>query len=84
MSASLVEIRGTPSLVQRVGHALHQALDDRHRLYRVDVCEVGRCGEVLVSIVGTKGRLPLLFARDDLDEGLLRSTVARTVDRFAF
>lgn len=79
-----VEILGTSALVQRVQGALHQALDDRRRFYRVDVAEVGRCGEVLISINGTKGRLPLLFAHDDLEPGPVRNVVQRTVERFGF
>ena len=79
-----VEIRGQPALVQRVQGALHRALDDRQRLYRVDVAEVGRCGEVLISINGTKGRLPLLLAHEQLEPGPMRDLVRRTVERFAF
>ena len=79
-----VEILGTPALVKRVQGALHGALDDRRRFYRVNVEEVGRCGEVLISISGTRGRLPLLFARDELEPGPLRSVLRTTVERFGF
>jgi hypothetical protein len=77
-----VEILGAPALVQRVQGALHQALDDRRRFYHVEVAEIGRCGEVLISINGTKGRLPLLFGRGDLDPGPMRNIVQRTMERF--
>ena len=84
MMQGRVEILGPDALVQRLQGALHQALDDRRRFYRIDVAEVGRCGEVLVSISGTRGRLPLLFALGDLEPGPMRSVVQRTVERFGF
>jgi hypothetical protein len=79
-----VEILGAPALVQRVQGALHLALDERRRLYRIEVAEIGRCGDILISINGSNGRLPLLFAEGDLEPGPLRNVVQRTVERFGF
>jgi hypothetical protein len=84
MMEARVEILGAPALVQRVQGALHQALDDRRRPYRIEVAEIGRCGDILISINGTKGRLPLLFAGGELEPGPLRNVVQRTVERFGF
>jgi hypothetical protein len=44
---------------------------------------VGRIGEVLVSILGHRGLIPLLFAPDELDPAYVHGIVRDTVDRSA-
>jgi hypothetical protein len=39
-------------------------------------------GEVLVSVTGAKGRLPILFGREDLEPGYVARVVTDTVARF--
>lgn len=61
---------------------LRQALESRRSFYFVEIETVGRVGEVLVSITSARGRLPLLFAREDLEPGYVHRIVSDTVDRF--
>ena len=63
---------------------LYQALGGRCRFYAVEIAAVGRVGEVLVSITGSRGRLPLLFGNDELEPGYVSSVVRQTVEKFAF
>jgi hypothetical protein len=80
----LVEVRGeSAALVSRLREPLVQALSGRRTHYAVRVETIGRIGEVLVSIVGWKGRLPLLFRRDELEPGHVSTVVRSVVDRFA-
>jgi hypothetical protein len=62
---------------------LHRALDGRLRYYAVEIAAVGRVGEVLVSITGSKGRLPLLFGHEELEPGYVSSVVKHAVEKFA-
>jgi hypothetical protein len=75
-------MEGDSALLERLGEAISRALAGRRRMYRVRVDSVGRCGEVLVSVDGTRGRLPLLFSQDD-EPAFVASTVLQTVERFA-
>ena len=45
---------------------------------------MGRVGEVLVSITGPSGRLPLLFGHEELEPGYVSSVVRNAVEKFAF
>jgi hypothetical protein len=63
---------------------LCRALEDRHRFYRVHVEAVGRVGEVLVTITGSRGHLPLILSPQDLEPGDVFRMVSDTVDRFGF
>lgn len=63
---------------------LSRALEGRSRQYRVEIVAVGRVGEVLVSITGPSGRLPLLFAQEELDPGYVSSVVRNALEKFAF
>ena len=78
-----VEVKGEASLVARLEHALQDALGSRHRRYLVNVNPVGRVGEVLVAIDGSKGRLPMILGHEDLEPGYVRRVVREVVDRFA-
>jgi hypothetical protein len=79
-----VEIGGdSEGLVDRLREPLHRALSGRHRFYVVRVDSVGRVGEVLVSITGSKGRLPLLLGREELEPGYVSRVVSDAVQRFA-
>jgi hypothetical protein len=70
-------------LVDRLKAPLHRALVGRRTFYSVRIETVGRVGEVLVSITGSKGRLPLLFGHEELEPGYVASVVHDVVDRFA-
>ncbi len=83
MESGLVRITGENArLVDRLREPLHRALDDRHGAYDVDVDSVGRVGEVLVSITGSRGHVPLFLGADELDEGYVCWVVRETVSRF--
>ncbi|HEY6553117.1 MAG TPA: hypothetical protein VI669_07160 [Vicinamibacteria bacterium] len=69
-------------LVDRLAGPLQNALAGRRSLYAVHIETVGRVGEVMVSIDGTKGHVPLLFGPEDMDAGYVCSVVKDTVRRF--
>jgi hypothetical protein len=80
---SLIEVGGDDvSLVARLAEPLQKALSSRRSYYAVRIEAVGRVGEVLVSIDGTKGHLPLLFGPEDMDPGYVCSVVKDTVRRY--
>jgi hypothetical protein len=84
-AAGLVQIDGENALVvERLREPLSRALGNRRAFYRVRVETLGRVGEVLVSILGRRGRIPLLFAPDELEPGYVHGIVRDTVDRFGF
>jgi hypothetical protein len=72
----------TAWLVDQLQEPLRQALERRNRFYVVEIDAVGRVGEVMVSITSSRGRLPLLFARGDLEPGYVHRIVSDTVARF--
>ena len=59
-----------------------RALADRHRFYAVHVEALGRMGEVLVTITGSRGRVPLILSPQDLEPGDVFRMVSDTVDKF--
>jgi hypothetical protein len=63
---------------------LCRALGGRRRYYSVRVEALGRVGEVLVTITGSKGRLPLILSPQDLEPGDVFRIVSDTVERFGF
>jgi hypothetical protein len=78
-----VQVRGqSAGLVDQLEEALREALEGRRCFYVVDIDRVGRVGEVLVSITSARGRLPLLFAREELEPGYVHRIVSDTVTRF--
>ena len=82
-SLACVRVRGrTAWLVDQLEPPLRQALESRNRFYSVEIDAVGRVGEVMVSITSSRGRLPLLFGRGDLEPGYVRRIVSDTVARF--
>jgi hypothetical protein len=82
-SRGRLEITGqNASLLDQLRAPLHRALEGRGRFYAVHVEPVGRVGEVLVSITGSRGRLPLLFSPEDLESGDVFRTVSDTVDKY--
>jgi hypothetical protein len=84
-ASRMVQIDGENALVvERPREPLSRALGNRCGLYRVRVETAGRAGEVLVSILGHRGRIPLLFAPDELEPGYVHGIVRDTVDRFGF
>jgi hypothetical protein len=79
----LIQVGGeSTALVDRLREPLVQALSGRRTCYAVRVEAVGRVGEVLVSITGSKGRVPLLFRRNELEPGHVSTVVRSVVDRF--
>lgn len=80
-----VEVTGSDKgLVDRLAEPLQRALSDRRSHYAVRIETVGRVGEVMVRIDGSKGRLPLLFRPEEMDAGYVCRVVKDTVSRFDF
>ena len=82
--ARFVSLSGSHPLLEQFRDPLEQALLARHSRYSVRIETVGWVGEVLVSVTGTKGRLPMLFGSEDLEPGYVTRVVADTVARFGF
>jgi hypothetical protein len=83
LERQIVRIGGDDkALVARLAEPLKRALSDRHSYYAVRIETVGRVGEVMVCIDGTKGRIPLLFGPEEMDAGYVCSVVTDTVRRF--
>lgn len=81
----LVQVGGEASaLVDRMRGPLLKALAGRRRCYAVRVEALGPSGEVLVTIMGSKGRVPLLFGPGELQSGHISRVVRRALDRAAF
>jgi hypothetical protein len=81
---NLVDVFGdSAALVDRLREPLLQALTPGRRCYAVRVDTVGPMGEVLVSITGSQGRIPLLFGREELEADHVSSVVQGAVDRLA-
>jgi len=81
--AKLIRVTGeNAGLVDMLRKPLCLALADRRRFYEVSVDSVGRVGEVLVSITGSRGHLPLFFGADELEPGYVSRVVSDTVSRF--
>jgi len=77
----LIQLVGeNPALVDRLREPLLQALSLRRSCYAVRVDAVGPMGEVLVSITGSQGRIPLLFGREELDAGHVSKVVEGAVE----
>jgi hypothetical protein len=75
-----VEVGGDDlKLVARLKEPLQRALSGRRSFYAVRIEVVGRVGEVMVSIDGSRGHLPLLFGPEDMDAGYVCSVVKDTV-----
>ena len=81
--AARVVIEGEASLLERFREPLLRALTGRPAFYRVGVDWVGRCGAVMISVTGSKGRLPLLFDRQELEPGYVSMIVRSTVEKYA-
>jgi hypothetical protein len=80
---TLVHVEGQSALlVERLRDPLRRALGDRRTFYVVKVETVGRVGEILVSIRGARGHLPLLLKEEELEPGYVAMVVKATVDRF--
>jgi hypothetical protein len=85
VAARLVRITGhNQLLVEQLKDPLTRALGDRRSVYLVDVDTVGRVGQVLVSISGLRGCLPLFFQPEELEPGYVFRVVKDTVARFDF
>ena len=82
LSSGRIRIWGEdPVLVERLRAPLASALEARRQLYVVEVLAVGRVGEILVSINGNEGRLPLLFQSDELEPAHVLQVVRDTVTK---
>jgi len=83
LERQLVQVGGDDgALVSRLKEPLRRALAGRQSFYAVRIDSVGRLGEVMVSIDGRNGHLPLLFRPEDVDAGYVCSVVKETVQRF--
>jgi len=69
-------------LIEQLQEPLRRALESRKRFYVVEIDSVGCLGEVMVSITSSRGRLPLIFGREDLQPGYVHRVVSDTVARF--
>jgi hypothetical protein len=79
----MVQIDGENALlVERLRDPLRRALENRGAFYSVRVDTVGRVGEILVSITGSRGRLPLLLGEEELETGFVFRVVSDTVSRY--
>ncbi len=79
----IVQVAGDDEgLVARLAEPLQRALSERRSFYSVRIEAVGRVGEVMVSIDGAKGHLPLLFRPEEMEVGYVCSVVTRTVRRY--
>lgn len=76
-----VEISGDRTL-DCLRDPVYRALADRRRFYSVHVEALGRVGEVLVTITGSRGRLPLILSPQDVEPGDVFRMVSDTVDKF--
>jgi len=81
----LIQVRGdNAALVDRLREPLRQALSGRERAYAVRVQAIGPMGEVIVSITGSQGHVPLLFGRRELESSHVTRVVEGAVARHAF
>jgi hypothetical protein len=81
---SHVRISGNDeALVTSLAEPVRLALEGRHRWYFVRIDDLGRVGEVLISITGSKGRLPLLFGRGELEPAHVCEVVEDAVEAVA-
>lgn len=71
------------AILDRLQEPLRRALDGRSGFYAVEFAAVGRVGEVLVSVTGSRGRLPLLFGHEELEPGYVSRVVRDAVERYA-
>lgn len=84
LATNLLALRGdSEALVNLLREPVNKALTGRHAAYEVRVEAIGRVGEVLVSITGSKGRLPLIFGQEELEPGYVSRVIQDAVDRFA-
>lgn len=83
VESQLVELSGEdPRLVDLLREPIRRALGDRRSCYSVHVESVGRVGEVLVSITGFRGHVPLFFGAEELEPGYVARVIRETVSRF--
>lgn len=82
-AAVFVQVSGDQAfLVDRLREPLQSALGTRHTCYIVHIASVGRVGEVLVRVSGSRGHLPLLFGPEEIEPGYVARVVADNVRRF--
>ena len=76
----IVQVGGRDEgLVALVADSVRQALAGGHAFYRVNIEAVGRVGEVLVSIDGAEGHLPLLFRPEEVEKGFIYGVVKNSL-----
>lgn len=73
---------GNDTLSEQLSEPVARALGDNGRMFVVEIDPVGRVGQVLISISGSQGRLPLFFQKDELEPGYVFRVVRDTVSRF--
>ena len=78
----LLRIEGEYTLLQRFEEPLRRALGGRRAYCEVQIHSLGgRRGEVIISIAGTKGRVPLILGQDQLEPDYVVSVVRDTVEK---
>jgi hypothetical protein len=78
-----VKVEGDdPALLASLSEPLRAALAKRTALYSVRIAAIGHVGEVLVSVDGKNGHVPLLFRTEELEAGYVCSVVLDTVQRY--
>jgi hypothetical protein len=81
----LVRFGGSDTaLVDRLKEPLTRALRQRHHVYMVGIDALHPGGDVLVSIHGARGCLPLLFRSRDLEAGHVFQVVTDTLGQLDF
>jgi hypothetical protein len=71
------------ALVERLRAPLLLALSGRRAFYAVRVDAIGPTGDVIVSVTGSKDRVPILFRREELEDAYVSRVVGSAVDRLA-
>ncbi len=80
-----VELSGDGLLLHYgVVNPVCRALARRGLPYSVQVEDLGRVGQIRVTITGSRGRLPLILSPQDLEPGDVFRVVSDTLDRFGF
>jgi len=81
---ALIVVEGNGStLVARMRGPLMRALAGRGSVYAVWVEALGPRGDVLVTITGSRGRIPLVFAPDELQPPHVARVVRGALDKAA-
>ena len=83
VDSRLVEFTGDNAhLLDLLREPISRALGDRRTRYHVQVESVGRVGEVVVTITGFKGRVPLFLGGEELEPGYVTRLINETISKY--